>query len=390
MDARRLDTVLLHGVDNGAVAGVVAMVATPHDVIYEGAFGRGNIDAGLPMACDTVFWISSLTKALTATACMQLVEQGRVGLDQHVAEILPKLASPLVLEGFDEAGKPRLRPVRGFITTRHLLTHTAGFGYEIWNARLARYAALTGLSSMGSGLNAAFEAPLASDPGERWEYGIGIDWLGKLVEAISSQSLEIYFRENIFAPLGMTDSGFLISSAQRQRVATLFVRQEDGGLAPAPFEMPQRPEFFMGGGGAFSTPRDYVRFLRVLLGGGALGGARILAAETVIAMFTNQIGDLCVEKMPTANPYYANSFDLFPGQCHKWGLSFDLNEEPGPNGRSAGSASWAGLLNCHYWIDPARKICAAMFTQTLPFFDEAVMQLYETFERSVYGAHSNP
>jgi len=244
---------------------------------------------------------------------------------------------------------------------------------------------VTDLPDIATLRNAAFDAPLEFDPGDRWEYGISMDWVGKLVEEVSDQSLEIYFRENIFQPLGMKDSGFLIGSEQKRRVATLFNRQPDGTLAPAPFEMPQRPEFFMGGGGAFSTPQDYMRFLQALLNGGSLGGVHILRPQTVAMMMVNQIGELNVHEMRTAHPEFSNSFDQFPAQPHKWGLSFDINEQPGPNGRSAGSISWAGLLNCYFWLDPVKKVTGAMFTQILPFFDAKVTSLYGEFERGLYN-----
>jgi methyl acetate hydrolase len=360
------------------------MGVTPGGSVYEGAFGKANVEAGTPMALDTVFWLLSMTKTFTATACMQLVEQGKLRLDQEASTVLPQLASPKVLEGFGADGKPRLRPAKRAITVRHLLTHTSGYTYSIWSENLSRYEKVTGMPDIATCQNAAFEAPLEFDPGERWNYGISMDWVGKLVEAVSDQSLEVYFRENIFQPLGMKDSGFLMSSAQRRRVATCASRQPDGSLKTMPFEMPQRPEFFMGGGGAFSTPRDYMRLLQALLNGGALDGARILRPETVAMMAVNQIGDLNVHEMPTAAPTWSNSFDQFPGQHHKWGFSFDINEALGPNGRSAGSASWAGLLNCYFWLDPAKKVTGALFTQILPFFDDRVVALYGEFERGLY------
>jgi CubicO group peptidase (beta-lactamase class C family) len=326
-----------------------------------------------------------MTKAITATACMQLIEQGRLRLDQTAGDILPQLASPKVLEGFDADGKPRLRPTKRPITVRHLLTHTSGYTYANWSEALTRYEQVTGLPDIATLRNAAFDAPLEFDPGDRWEYGISMDWVGKLVEEVSDQSLEIYFRENIFQPLGMKDSGFLIGSEQKRRVATLFNRQPDGTLAPAPFEMPQRPEFFTGGGGAFSTPQDYMRLLRALLNGGSLGGVHILRPQTVAMMMVNQIGELNVHEMRTAHPEFSNSFDQFPAQPHKWGLSFDINEQPGPNGRSAGSISWAGLLNCYFWLDPVKKVTGAVFTQILPFFDAKVTSLYGEFERGLYN-----
>ena len=380
-----VDKALHRAVADGDVAGVVAIGATPNGIAFEGASGKANIHQGTSMATDTVFWLLSMTKAITATACMQLIEQGRLRLDQTAGDMLPQLASPKVLEGFDADGKPRLRPTKRPITVRHLLTHTSGYTYANWSEALTRYEMVTGLPDIATLRNAAFDAPLEFDPGDRWEYGISMDWVGKLVEEVTDQSLEIYFRENIFQPLGMKDSGFLIGSEQKRRVATLFNRQPDGTLAPASFEMPQRPEFFMGGGGAFSTPQDYMRFLQALLNGGSLGGVHILRPQTVAMMMVNQIGELNVHEMRTAHPEFSNSFDQFPAQPHKWGLSFDINEQPGPNGRSAGSISWAGLLNCYFWLDPVKKVTGAMFTQILPFFDAKVTSLYGEFERGLYN-----
>lgn len=380
-----VDKALHRAIEDGDVAGVVAIGATPNGIAFEGAYGKANIHQGTSMATDTVFWLLSMTKAITATACMQLIEQGRLRLDQTAGDILPQLASPKVLEGFDADGKPRLRPTKRPITVRHLLTHTSGYTYANWSEALTRYEQVTDLPDIATLRNAAFDAPLEFDPGDRWEYGISMDWVGKLVEEVSDQSLEIYFRENIFQPLGMKDSGFLIGSEQKRRVATLFNRQPGGTLAPAPFEMPQRPEFFTGGGGAFSTPQDYMRFLRALLNGGSLGGVHILRPQTVAMMMVNQIGELNVHEMRTAHPEFSNSFDQFPAQPHKWGLSFDINEQPGPNGRSAGSISWAGLLNCYFWLDPVKKVTGAIFTQILPFFDAKVTSLYGEFERGLYN-----
>lgn len=381
-----IDAALLGGVSRKDVAGVVAMAATREGIVYEGTFGKANAETGAPMTTDTVFWLLSMTKAFTATACMQLIEQGRIGLDDDAAKYLPELVSPQILEGFAADGTPRLRPARRAIKVRHLLTHTSGYTYSIWSEALTRYEQVTGMPDIATCKNAAFTAPLEFEPGERWEYGISMDWVGKLVEAVSDQSLEVYFRENIFAPLGMKDSGFLIGSEQKRRVAGFHSRRADGGLEPAPFEMPQRPEFFMGGGGAFSTPRDYMAFLRALLNGGALGGVRILRPETVAMMMQNQIGELNVHEMRSAQPPFSRSFDQFPGQSHKWGLSFDINTQPGPNGRSAGSISWAGLLNCYFWLDPVKHVTGALFTQILPFYDERVVALYGAFERELYAS----
>ena len=379
-----IDHSLRQAVDNGTVAGVVAMGATQRGPIYEGAFGHANPQTGTAMTPDTVFWLLSMTKAITATACMQLIEQGRLRLDQPAGEILPELKSPQVLDGFDASGQPKLRPARNTITVRHLLTHTSGFTYSIWSENMSRYEKVTGMPDIGYSMNGAFKAPLEFEPGERWQYGIGMDWVGKLVEAVTDQSLEVYFREHIFTPLGMNNSGFLISGAQKGRVATMHNRQPDGSLKPAPFEINQRPEFFMGGGGAFSTPRDYMALLQMFVNGGMYRGEQVLRADTVATMFQNQIGDLQVTEMMTAQPAWSNSFDQFPGTPHKWGLSFDINTRPGPHGRSAGSISWAGLLNSYFWVDPVKKVAGTLFTQILPFYDPRVVDLYGQFEEGLY------
>lgn len=379
-----IDLSLRRAIDNGDVAGVVAMGATQRGLVYEGAFGQANPQTGTAMTPDTVFWLLSMTKAITATACMQLIEQGRLRLDQPAGDILPELKSPHVLDGFDASGQPKLRPARNTITVRHLLTHTSGFTYSIWSENMSRYEKVTGMPDIGYSMNGAFKAPLEFEPGERWQYGIGMDWVGKLVEAVTDQSLEVYFREHIFTPLGMSNSGFLISGAQKQRVATMHNRQADGSLKPAPFEINQRPEFFMGGGGAFSTPRDYMALLQMLMNGGTYRGERVLRADTVATMLRNHIGDLQVSEMKTAQPAWSKSFDQFAGTPHKWGLSFDINTQPGPHGRSAGSISWAGLLNSYFWVDPVRKVAGTLFTQILPFYDARVVDLYGQFEQGLY------
>ncbi|MDY0748104.1 serine hydrolase domain-containing protein [Paucibacter sp. R3-3] len=380
-----IDQTLQRAVDDGTVAAVVAMGATDQGLVYQGARGQANATIHEPIGPDTIFWLLSMTKSITATACMQLVEQGRLSLDQAAGDILPQLKSPQILEGFDASGQPKLRPARRAITVRHLLTHTSGYTYSIWSEGISQYEKVTGMPDIGYSMNGAFEAPLEFEPGDRWAYGISMDWVGKLIEAVTDQSLEVYFREHIFEPLGMRNTGFLIGSAQKRRVATLHRRQADGSLTPEPFELNQRPEFFMGGGGLFSTPRDFMAFLQMLLNGGRHGSERILKADTVAAMFRNHIGNLQVGEMKTAQPSWSNSFDQFPGQPHKWGLSFDINTQPGPHGRSAGSASWAGLLNTYFWIDPVKRVAGSLFTQMLPFFDERVVKLYGDFEQLLYG-----
>jgi methyl acetate hydrolase len=377
----QVDQVLRQAVNAGTVPGIVAIGATDKGIVYEGAFGPS-------ITADSVFWIASMTKAVTATACMQLVEQGKLQLDQEMGKLLPQLESPKVLEGFDSNGTPKLRPAKTAITLRHLLTHTAGFTYSIWSEPMTQFEKVTGTPFIGACENASFTAPLEFDPGDRWQYGINIDWVGKAVEAVSDQSLEVYFREHIFAPLSMSDTGFLISSAQKARVAPMFSRDQDGTLKPTAFEMPQRPEFFMGGGALFSTPRNYMAFLQMLLRGGTFAGAQVLKPETVALMQQNHIGDLNVVTLKTAHPETSNDANLFPGMVQKWGLSWAINTEPGPAGRSSGSVAWAGLFNTYFWLDPSKRVTGTIMTQLLPFADPEVLKLFGKFESGLYSAVS--
>jgi methyl acetate hydrolase len=381
----RIDAVLSRAVEAREVPGVVALAATDNGIMYEGAFGMRDLAKGPAMTLDTVFRIASMTKAVTSVAAMQLVEQGTLQLEEPVGNVFPELASPQVLEGFDTAGVPRLRRAKRPITLRHLLTHTAGFGYDFWNPELMRYVGVTGVPSLRTGKLAALGLPLVFDPGERWEYGINTDWVGRIVEAVSGQSLDIYFREHMFAPLGMTDTGFSPSAEQEARLVSVHQRSADGSLEPAPNAVAPR-EFLSGGGGLYSTGRDYLAFLQMLLHQGRFDGARLLRSETVALMARNQIGDINAGVMKTEMPEISNDVDFFPGIPCKWGLGFMINTQPGPAGRSAGSLTWAGIYNSYYWIDLQKRVTGVILTQILPFADHPAVRLYGEFESGVYDA----
>jgi CubicO group peptidase (beta-lactamase class C family) len=380
----RVDAVLRQAVDTKEVPGVVAMAATEKGMLYEGAFGTRDLGKGPAMTTDTFFRIASMTKAITCVAAMQLVEQGKLKLEDPVPGIDPGIGSPQVLEGFDAAGAPKLRPAKRPITLRHLLTHTAGFSYEIWNANTARYVKTTGLPSFGTLKLAALRMPLAFDPGDKWEYGVNIDWVGRLVEATSGQPIDAYFRDRIFGPLDMKDTGYVASAEQRTRQASVHQRQADGTLVPQPLETQFTPEFWPGGGGLYSTGRDYMAFLQMLLRGGSSNGARLLKPETVALMAQNHIGEIPAGIMKTELPTRSNDVDFFPGAPIRWGLGYMLNMQPGPNGRSAGTVSWGGIFNTYYWLDPARKVTGLIMTQILPFADPRALKVYGQFERAVY------
>jgi CubicO group peptidase (beta-lactamase class C family) len=362
----------------------VAMAATDKGLFYEGAFGVRELAKGPDMTLDSVFRIASMTKAITSVAAMQLVEQGKLKLEEPVPAIDPALGSPQVLDGFDASGTPKLRPAKRPITLRHLLTHTAGFSYEIWDGNMVRYVKASGMPSTATGKVASIRMPLVFDPGDKWEYGVNIDWVGRLVESVSGQTLDAYFRDKIFAPLGMKDSGYVTSAEQRARQARVHQRQGDGTLAPQPLETPFTPEFWSGGGPLYSTGRDYLTFLQTLLHGGSHNGTRILRPETVALMGKNHTGDIPAGIMKTESPGRSNDVDLFPGAQIRWGLGYMLNMEPGPNGRSAGTVSWGGIFNTYYWLDPAKRVTGLIMTQILPFADTRALKLYGQFERSVY------
>jgi CubicO group peptidase (beta-lactamase class C family) len=381
-----LDRALDASVASGRIPGVVAAVATQAGVIYEGTAGRRSIAQSAPMTRDTLFRIASMTKAITAAAAMQLVERGKLSLDQPAREILPLLGQAKVLTGFNADG-PILRPPRGEITLRRLLTHSAGFAYEMWNPRIARYVKEQEIPPMRSAKLAAFAVPLANDPGERWEYGVNIEMVGRMVEAASGLDLESYLQAHILAPLGMHDTSFIVRPEWQSRLAALHRRTEDGSIetvAASPIDEKSR-EFFPGGGGLYATAPDYLRFLRALMNGGELGGARILKAETVALMGENHVGQLQVQPLPTQNPQLSNDVDFMPGIVKKWGLSFLINTEALPNARRAGSLAWAGLNNTYFWLDPAAKVAGVFMTQLLPFADAAVLQAFDRFERAVYS-----
>jgi methyl acetate hydrolase len=382
-DTEQIAAVLRQATDSGDLPGVVAAVATRNGVIFESGFGTRDLATGAPMTADTVVWIASMTKAVTGACAMQLVEQGKLSLDADLARTLPELARVQVLEGFDTNGKSRLRAAKRPITLRHLLTHTSGYAYDMWNADIGRFMEASGTPGIITCQNAALSLPLTSDPGEKWEYGISIDWAGKAVEAISGQTLDRYMHDNILVPLGMTDTAFKIGEARRQRLAKIHARTPDG-LVSTDTEIPQDPEFHMGGGGLYATVGDYLKFARMIMHGGTLDGIRILKPETVAIMSRNAMGDIVCNPMKTAVPWASNDVDFVAGM--KWGLSFLINPVPMPTGRSAGSLAWAGLANSYFWIDPTRQIAGVYATQVLPFFDAKAVQTFQAFETAVYEA----
>ncbi len=386
MTPARLDELLSGAVGAGDVPGVVAALTTPGETFYEGASGVRVQGQAAAMGQDTVMWLASMTKPVVGAAAMQLVEQGRIGLDDPAARIIPELGTFKVLEGWEADGKPRLRDPKTAITLRNLLTHSSGFTYDIWNPDMARYAKAMNLPRAGSGRNIALRIPLLFDPGARWEYGIGIDWAGKMVEAVSGLRLGEYIGRNLTGPLGMDSTAFRITPAMRARMAKVHQREEGGKFAVSDFEVPQDPEFEPGGGGLYSTAGDYLKFMRMILNGGRGNGNQVLRPETVGLMARNAMGGLRVRMLPSQNLALTRDAEFFAGTPKTWGLSFMINEQAAPTGRSAGSLAWAGLANTYFWIDPAKRFGGVLMTQILPFVDARALALFHAYEREAYGA----
>ncbi len=381
----QIDQILKSAAAAGAVPGVVAMAADRNGVIYQGAFGRRALPDGAAMTLDTVFWIASMTKAITAVAAMQLVEQGRLALDRPAGEHIPQLGKTQVIDHFDRDGNAVLRAPKRPITLRNLLTHTSGFSEDVWHADMKRYVDKTGHPTGFSGKLAALNAPLIVDPDTRFEYGMSMDWVGQLVENASGKTLDVYFRDHIFVPLGMKDSGWVIDDEQKARAATVHVRKPDGSLEPFERKLPATREYWPGSGSLYSTAGDYLAFLRMLLAGGAFNGHAFLKPETLKMMAQNHIGDIDVGEIRPARPEMSNNVEFMPGVPKKWGLSFLINMREAATGRSAGSLAWAGLGNTYYWLDPYKGVTGLILTQILPFADPTVLKLFEDFETAIYA-----
>jgi methyl acetate hydrolase len=385
-----IDKVLRQTVERGDVPGVVVAVTDRKRTIYEGAFGERGLGGGVPMTTDTVFYLASMTKPITATCAMQLVEQGKLELDAPISKYVPETKQKLqVLEGWDDKGKPKLRPPKREITLRDLNTHSSGFVYNLWDADFDRYMKKTKLPGLDSGKEEAWYPPLMFDPGERWEYGISIDWIGRLVQAVSGKLLGTYMQDHVFAPLGMTSTGYAISPDMETRRATSHQRDAAGKLAATDWKSKQDPPVENGGGGLYSTTGDYQRFMRMILNKGkGDDGVQLLKAATVEEMTRNNMGDIEVVMLKTTNPARSLDAEFFPGLPKSWGLTFMINDEQAPTGRPAGSLAWAGIQNTFFWIDPKTGIGGVYMTQILPFVDEKALASFYEFETAVYQSAS--
>ncbi len=367
------------------VPGVAAVVTDRTGNLFEGAAGLRELGSDAAMTPDSVFAIFSTTKAITGTTVLQLVEEGRLDLDAPAKTYAPAIGALQVLDGFEADGEPRLRAPKRDITTRMLLLHTAGFGYDFFNERYNRLADAGRQPSVITASHAALNTPLLFDPGEDWEYGSNIDWAGQVVEGVTGQRLGEVMKARVFEPLGMDDTGFVLSPAMRTRLASMHQRDESGALNPLPdFELPQPPQVDMGGHGLYSTALDYAKFIRMWLNDGAGPGGRVLKPETVAMAERNGLGEMKIKGLPGVIPSLSNYAEFFPGMPKSWGLTFMINDEDAPTGRPAGSLAWAGLANLYYWIDRRNGIGGFWATQIFPFADPASVGGYLDLETAVY------
>ena len=373
--------------DSPRVPGVVAIATDRKGNTYEGAAGKRVLGQDADMTVDTVCAIFSTTKAITGTACLQLVEDGRLDLDAPAKSYVPDIGKLQVLEGFDDKGAPRLRAPKRDITARMLLLHTAGLGYDFFNESYSRLARERGQPSVITATRKSMTTPLLFDPGEQWEYGSNIDWAGTVVEAISGKRLGEVMQERIFRPLGMDDTAFTLSDAMRKRLARVHQRGADGALTPLlDFELPGDPEQHMGGHGLYSTALDYAKFIRMWLNDGAGPHGRVLKKETVEMAARNGLGKLKIKQLPSFNATLTHPAEFFPGMPKSWALTFMINDEDAPTGRPAGALAWAGLANLYYWIDRVNGVGGFWATQLFPFADPTSVGGYLDFETAVYNA----
>jgi len=375
-----IDNALRSAVEHGEAPGVVALVTDRNGVLYRGAFGVADVETKRPMAVDSMFRIASMTKAITSLALMQLVEQGKLTIEDPVEKYLPEMAGLKVFESFDPAtGAYKLRPASRSVTVRHALTHTSGLGYGFTSATVRDF-------KPKAGEKYPFGAPLLFDPGEQWVYGTSTDVVGRLVEVVSGQKLEDYFRQHIFEPLKMVDTSYTVPQAKGSRMVAGQRRggdKMDGAIVLQPTQPSLAVANPSGGGGLASTVDDYGRFVRALLNGGVLDGARILKAETVALMGQNAIGDVKVPALKSAMPN-SEDFTFIADGRDKWGLGFLITVDQAPGKRSPGSLSWGGISNTYFWVDPSRGIGGVIMMQYLPFADAKALAAYDAFERAVY------
>lgn len=378
MDRERTDRSLREPVERAQIPFISAIAVSRDGVTYEGAFGEAR--PGEAMRVDSIVRIASMTKALTSLCAVQLVEQGLLHLDAPAAEMLPIVSGGVVLDG------GVLREPRRPVTLRDLLTHTSGYAYPFTSPELGTY-----LAAKEPEQRQGIDTPLVSDPGERWQYGVGTDWAGLMVEVASGLGLDEYMERYVLGPLGMTDTAFDLPEEKKVRLTSVHARRPDGVLIDRGVQAPfgrntmDGKSFVSGGGGLTSTAADYARFLRFMLRDGELDGVSLIGAEGFELLATNQIGALVAGSWTSTAPETSNDLDFTDGGTAGHTLGFLIARRGGAPGYAVGTLSWAGILNSYYWIDRANGVAGATFCQFLPFADPVAIGIHRAFQRSVYG-----
>ncbi|MDR3069724.1 MAG: beta-lactamase family protein [Propionibacteriaceae bacterium] len=377
-----VEEVLAAGLEQGAAPGLVAVVGDESGIIHQTSMGVREIPSGSPMTPDTIFRVASQTKAVNAIAVLQLVERGLLNLSTPVGDILPDFDLIQVIAGWD-GEVPRLRAPKTRARVHHLMTHTSGLTYDVLHPLARRYLLATGTPMPSSAKMACFASPMVVEPGTEWTYGMSADWTGRIVEAASGEKLDEYYRNHIFAPLGLEDICFDLNAQQETRLAPAYRRDASGDWIDTHFAWEPKPEFLSAGHGLFASAADYFAIQQVLLSGGESNGVRLLSQASVANMLSDHMGGIPVKTMPSTVPEFSEDMHIDPGAT--WGLDIMLTAEQLPGMRKAGSAGWAGTFNTFFWIDPQAKLAAALYMQTLPFFDSRALELSRDFERAIYA-----
>ncbi|MAW55542.1 MAG: hypothetical protein CMM69_08945 [Rhodospirillaceae bacterium] len=374
-----MQKILDNGVSSGDVPFIVSMTGNAAGITWSGVSGEAA--AGCTASLDTAFRIFSMTKAIGCVAAMMLIDRGKLSMDTPVASILPDWGKLSVLDGWD-GDLPILRPPRVIATVRHLATHTSGLEYELYSRDVSKYLKVTGYPSILSGRKRALLSyPLTSDPGDRWGYGTGIDWLGQIVEAIDGREIDDFCTKEIFEPLGMHSTHFECDIL-KDRMASVYQRNENQEFAAHEFFPPAQPEFYGMGHALYSTAPDYLSFLRMFLNKGQLNGNRILSSAAMEEMLANQMQGKTFRSMYTLAPLVTADVELPEGTSHSFTCARTEADQLG--GRRSGSQSWAGVCNTHFWVDLKSDIAAVFMTQSLPFFEPRFRKRYEAFEAAIY------
>ena len=359
-------------------------VTNSKETLFSGSVGYEDLKKTKPLETNAIFRIASMTKALTTSAFMILAKEKDLDLHSPAENYIDNLKSLQVASVENDEiiySEPETK-----VTLHQLLTHTSGFGYDFHHETLSHLLLDKKIVDLLDKEGKFLEAPLIEQPGKYWHYGIGLGWIGRIIETLSEQSLNDYMTEKLFKPLEMSNTSFDISTIGEDRLPKIYSIEEDGSLIDISELMssPQIDKFAYGGGGVFSCPDDYAKFLRMFLNGGKANGENVLSIETVKQMTTNQIGELNVPFQPTFNPSIIAPNEWFPGIEKKWGYSFMINSEDVPMRRTKGSCAWSGIMNTFFWFDQQKDIGGTIMMQIAPCYHEKPKQVLKRFEEAIY------